>query len=364
MKSNAIPKFLSILLVLVLLLTPIAPVVATVEEQSSLVPALMTGNTVSIAIQIDSEWEGYFNGTLTLTNIGDKQIENWALSFEFPHSITKIWDGVIFEQADGLYTVKNAGWNQDIPVGGSVSFGFTAQQNGEALTPEFYFINTAERIVPSDDFEATYKLKKDWGTGFSGEITLGNKSSQTIEDWSFSMGFSRTITTASNAVFTQGEGVQYFLENPGYGQNINSGKNIKISIQGTGGVKADVPSNFLVSQVSVGVSLTGDYDADGVKDYEELLIYGTDPLIDNTNTEPDPDLVTDTDGDGIPDYYEIEIGTDPLLVDTDGDGIDDMTEIICGMDPLTSDLDEDFDGDGLTLRQEQELGTEFWNEDR
>ncbi|MFA5453107.1 MAG: hypothetical protein WC248_06005, partial [Candidatus Methanomethylophilaceae archaeon] len=50
-------------------------------------------------------------------------------------------------------------------------------------------------------------------------------------------------------------------------------------------------------------------------------------------------------------------------IDTDGDGIDDFTEYFCGLDPLISDLNEDFDGDGLTLQQEQELGTEFWNAD-
>jgi hypothetical protein len=369
-----------------------APVIATGEAPVSLVPALMTGNTVSLTMQIDSAWEGYFNGTITLTNTGEKPIENWALSFSFPHTITNIWNGVIYEQADGLYTVKNAGWNQDIPVGGSVNFGFTAQQNGEALTPDFFFINTVERSVPSTDYEATYKLKKDWGTGFSGEITLKNISSQTIEDWSFSMGFARTITTASNTILTQSEGTQYLLNNPGYDQNISAGKNIKIGIQGTGGVETDVPSNFLVSQVTVGVSLTGDYDADGVKDYEELVVYGTDPLVsEETTPTPTPvptltptptstpvptptstptptptpaeDMETDTDVDGLPDNYEIEIGTDPNLADTDSDGIDDMTELICGMDPLTSDLGLDFDEDGLTLQQEQELGKEFWNED-
>ncbi len=295
-----------------------------------------------------------------------------------------------------MYTVKNAGWNQDIPVGGSVNFGFTAQQNGEALTPDFFFINTAQRTLPSTDYEITYKLKKDWGTGFSGEITLKNISSQTIEDWSFSMDFARTITNASNTSFTQGEGTQVLLNNPGYDQNIISGKSIKIGIQGTGGVETDVPTNFLVSQVTVGVSLTGDYDADGVKDYEELVVYGTDPLVsEETTPTPTPtpvptltptptstpvptptstptptptptpveEMETDTDGDGLPDNYEIEIGTDPNLADTDSDGIDDMMEIICGMDPLTSDLGLDFDGDGLTLQQELELGTEFWNED-
>ncbi len=70
MKSNAVPKFLSILLVLVLLLTPVAPLAATGETPISLVPAIMAGNSVTLTMQVDSTWEGYFNGTITLTNTG------------------------------------------------------------------------------------------------------------------------------------------------------------------------------------------------------------------------------------------------------------------------------------------------------
>ena len=44
---------------------------------------------------------------------------------------------------------------------------------------------------------------------------------------------------------------------------------------------------------------------------------------------------TDTDGDGLSDYDEINLyGTDPTLSDTDGDGTDDGTEVAQGTDPL------------------------------
>ncbi len=81
-----------------------------------------------------------------------------------------------------------------------------------------------------------------------------------------------------------------------------------------------------------------DSDGDGLSDYDEIYIYGTDPL--------NPD----TDGDGLTDYEEIYVyGTDPLNPDTDGDGIPDGDEIhIYGTDPLFPDTD----GDGLTDCQE------------
>ena len=72
-----------------------------------------------------------------------------------------------------------------------------------------------------------------------------------------------------------------------------------------------------------------DSDGDGLTDWEEIHIYGTDPY--------NPD----TDGDGLSDYEEVKIyGTDPLNPDTDYDGLSDYEEVrIYGTDPLNWDTD-------------------------
>ncbi|WP_336244715.1 OmpA family protein [Natronogracilivirga saccharolytica] len=98
---------------------------------------------------------------------------------------------------------------------------------------------------------------------------------------------------------------------------------------------------------------TVDTDGDGVPDYVELEI-GTDPENPDTdgdgltdgeelyehNTDP---LVADTDGDGLSDGDEVLVyGTDPLNPDTDGDGLSDGDEILrYRTDPLDSDSDDD-----------------------
>ena len=128
-----------------------------------------------------------------------------------------------------------------------------------------------------------------------------------------------------------------------------------------------------------------DSDGDGLSDYDEIYIYGTDPLNPDTDGDgltdyeeiyvygTDP-LNPDTDGDGIPDGDEIHIyGTDPLFPDTDGDGLTDCQEVLhtnreeCedpdfdgsfdggyGTDPLNPDTD----GDGFSDGQEVEMGTD------
>ena len=66
-----------------------------------------------------------------------------------------------------------------------------------------------------------------------------------------------------------------------------------------------------------------DSDGDGISDYDEIYVYGTDPY------NPDSDF------DGLSDFDEIYIfGTDPLNPDTDGDGYLDGEEVAAGYNPL------------------------------
>lgn len=110
-----------------------------------------------------------------------------------------------------------------------------------------------------------------------------------------------------------------------------------------------------------GMSRTLDSDGDGLTDWEEIHVYGTDPF--NPDTDGDGlwdgdevrkyrtnPLNPDTDGDGLTDWEEIYVyGTDPLNPDTDGDGLTDGEEVlIYGTDPLNPDTD----GDGLTDGEE------------
>lgn len=113
--------------------------------------------------------------------------------------------------------------------------------------------------------------------------------------------------------------------------------------------------------------LNPDTDGDGLTDYDEINVYGTDPLNPDTDGDglsdgdevniygTDP-LNPDTDGDGLSDYDEVMVHfTDPNNPDTDGDGLSDGDEVnIHGTDPLNPDTD----GDGFTDGQEIEMGTD------
>ncbi len=76
---------------------------------------------------------------------------------------------------------------------------------------------------------------------------------------------------------------------------------------------------------------------------------------------PGFDIYEDSDGDGLPDWYEVEIGTDPSKPDTDDDGLTDGAEVlIYGTDPLNPDSDFDWLSDGVEVNK---YGTDPLNPD-
>lgn len=89
-----------------------------------------------------------------------------------------------------------------------------------------------------------------------------------------------------------------------------------------------------------------DSDLDGINDYDEVRVYGTDPdyISSDGDSLPDGDelliyntdpLHHDTDRDGLRDDEEVRwYSTDPLRVDTDGGGLTDGQEVDAGLDPL------------------------------
>ncbi|MBI4326909.1 MAG: hypothetical protein HY674_16845, partial [Chloroflexi bacterium] len=104
-------------------------------------------------------------------------------------------------------------------------------------------------------------------------------------------------------------------------------------------------------------------DGDGLPDYWEIRYHlKTNDLADAT-TVPSGDRLTylqkyryrldperpDTDVDGLTDFDELFVyGTNPRLADSDGDGIPDGYEVAHGLNPLRNDTNEDLDLDGLT----------------
>ncbi|MFM7522145.1 MAG: glycosyl hydrolase family 18 protein, partial [Planctomycetota bacterium] len=106
------------------------------------------GQGVTATFSIVNQWQGGFQGQVTLKNGGPTALSGWRLGFTAPWSISSLWNGTI----DGRtavsggtsYVVRDAGWNGAVPVGGAVSFGFSAATTASTVAaPTNWTLNGA-----------------------------------------------------------------------------------------------------------------------------------------------------------------------------------------------------------------------------
>ena len=342
-----------------------------INEEKEL-SSTFVGEGYEVDFLVTDEWSESYNAEVTIRNTGSEPIENWSLEFELNNNIKDIWNVLIVEPStEGVYTIKHNGWNQDISVGGEISFGFTAE--GQFVNfPASYSLNTKKVEVPEGDYEVSYEIINSWDNGFNANIIIKNNTSETLEDWALEFDYNNQISDIWNAVVVEENEQHYVLNNVGYNQNILAGESLTIGMTVYQGDVEETINNILVTKYIMEEDtemmkfLTNDTDGDGLPDYYEEYITYTDPnkvktddINHDGNRDEDGDglsnleeymaltnaYLEDTEYDGLTDYDEIIIyGTNPSEYDTDFDGVGDWTEIQRGTDPLNPDTN----GDGIT----------------
>lgn len=326
------------------------------------------GAGYKVTFSLTGHWDGGYNANIKLENTGAGVIENWYLGYEAGNEIANIWNAQVHSHENGKYVIKNAGWNQDIAVGGSVQFGFSGNEDFLGFPKEYTLLGESEE-TNAEDYTVEYHLDSDWGSGFSGTITITNNTDWVLEDWVIEFDFAREISSIWDATMEACENGHYVIRNVGYNANIAAGQSVCFGFVGNGGNEADVPENISLyaykpyNGASMELDTDGDgivdgdetlwgldyekadSDGDGLTDFEELNIILTDPLLVDTDEDGITDDLEDVDGDGINNRMEIAYGTNPLSADTDGDNLTDYEEIYTY---YSDALKPDSDGDGLS----------------
>ena len=189
------------------------------EDEESIIEEL--DDTINIEMEIQEKWSQHYNAIVTLTNLTDDIIDNWAVEFEFADKIENIWNAKIICDEGGKYVIKNAEWNQDIEKQGKVTFGITVKYDSEISYPKnISLVNDIEE-VDAENYKITYKQNSNWDDYVSGEINIENLSNETIEDWKleFSSDFSIQQIWNADIVENSEEGI-YIIKNKTYNQNI------------------------------------------------------------------------------------------------------------------------------------------------
>lgn len=229
---------LAILLAIVMCATSLYCMPMIVQAKQSNQEAQQTiyaGEGYEVTFKVTSSWAGAFNVNVEVKNTGINIIDNWAIGFTFPYEITNIWNAEVDSAENGMYVIKNAIHNQDIAVGNSVNFGFSAKCEDDIKLPEEFYLLSYEVEVPDEEVEINFKVTSDWNQAFNGEITIKNISDKVIEDWKLEFDFDHQIERFWTASIVKQDGNHYCIKNVDYNANIKPGETIILGFSGKPG---------------------------------------------------------------------------------------------------------------------------------
>ncbi len=317
--------------------------------------------------RVANDWGHGFNAELIITNKSDHVIEDWSVEFEFDNNINSAWNGIVKKHEGNHYVISNAGYNQNISKGQSISVGFNISNGTSAnkLTDcilRSYNSNSKLDIISISDNElytneeGLCKLKigcsslngtldrAEEVTSF--DIKVYDKNNVLVfsndifktADWNtgnigLSFGENTVIITARIGCMTDTKMIKVYQDSLELFQYLN------VDWEDPDG---DTLPNYIEEYFGTD-KFKADTDGDGVSDFDELNYFGYDPKNPDTDGNGISDYDEDCDEDGLINGYELSIGSDPVFEDTDGDGLRDKEEIDFGTSPIM----EDTDGDGI-----------------
>jgi large repetitive protein len=212
-------------------------------------------------------------------------------------------------QADGSWYLP------DVPSGfGSVRARATCIKNGVTTSGQSEFFNvTASRMNSIQSFDLNNADPIPTSLSILGQATLTSidATSQLVVTAIYPDGSTSVVTAQAN-------GTNYTISNPAVATVSTEGLVTAVS---SGTVIISASNEGAVGLIQIRVQLSGDSDNDGIPDDLEIA-NGLDP------NNP-VDALEDPDGDGLNNKQElVDYGTNPNLADTDSDGILDGEEVV------------------------------------
>jgi YVTN family beta-propeller protein len=124
-----------------------------------------------------------------------------------------------------------------------------------------------------------------------------------------------------------------------------------VTAKASGTVVISAINDGAIGMIQLRVQLTGDSDGDGIPDDLEIA--------NGLNPNNPVDAEEDADGDGLTNKQELlDYGTNMRVADTDGDGISDGDEVTGKLGFATNPLLADTDGDGIRDKLEIQSGSD------
>ncbi|MFF1296124.1 MULTISPECIES: cellulase family glycosylhydrolase [unclassified Streptomyces] len=111
---------------------------ATVNVTTGDTPA---GNC-SVGYRVVGEWQGGFQGEITIRNTGTAAVNGWTLGFSFANgqTVSNMWGGTP-TQTGAAVSVTPASYTSTIPAAGSVTFGFIGTKGATNTAPTAFTLS-------------------------------------------------------------------------------------------------------------------------------------------------------------------------------------------------------------------------------
>lgn len=118
--------------------------VSVTTDEGATTPA----GSCSVAYKVVGQWQGGFQGEITIRNTGTAAIDGWTLGFAFANgqTITNMWGGTP-TQSGGSVSVAPAAYTATIAPASSVTVGFTGSQTGTNTAPAAFTLSGAACTV-------------------------------------------------------------------------------------------------------------------------------------------------------------------------------------------------------------------------
>lgn len=174
-----------------------------------------------------NQWEDKQQVQMSIKNTGKYSIENWAFCVNMDTEILNIWNAKEEKLAEGIYCIKNAGYNQDILPGETVEIGLIAK--GDADIPQTIDFVMAVQEVPDSEFQ--YEIADN-------KIVIKNCSENTLEDWILCFETEDSVKILEGGELVQKENNTYTIKNMGFNANINKNSQCIIRMESIETIKA------------------------------------------------------------------------------------------------------------------------------
>ncbi|HEX4129841.1 MAG TPA: cellulose binding domain-containing protein [Pirellulales bacterium] len=122
---------------------------------------------------------------------------------------------------------------------------------------------SATGTILNDDTQATtgnytFQVTSDWGSGFTGQITVNNTSAAAINNWQLSFDFAGQLTSIWDATIESHTGTTYVVQNAGWNSSIAAGGSVTFGFNGSPGNVSVTPADYVLGgTTSTGTTGTG-----------------------------------------------------------------------------------------------------------